>query len=171
MSDWRSLNETARRMRRARRVGLVFGRVYLGIKANQFVARRLRPPDMRERWSTFHRTSAESIYDTAIDLHGLILKGCQFLGARADVLPREYVEVLSRLQDRVPPRSFREIRGVVESELGEPLERVFPVFDRSPLGSASLAQVHEARLRDGRRVAVKVQYPEVAAQVQPFAGR
>ena len=58
---------------------------------------------MDERWSRFHRTSAESVYETAIDLRGLILKGCQFLGSRADVLPREWVEVLSRLQDRVPP--------------------------------------------------------------------
>ncbi len=164
--ETRSLLSTAERVRRARRVGVTFGRVYLGIKANQFIARRLRPPDMGERWSSFHRASAESIYDTAIDLHGLILKGCQFLGARADVLPREYVEVLSRLQDRVPPRSFRQVRRVVEGELGAPLESVFGQFDPSPIGAASLAQVHEARLRDGRRVAVKVQYPEIASQVE-----
>ena len=63
------------------------------------VARRLRPQDMRKRWARFNRSSARSIYDAAIDLRGLILKGCQFLGARADVLPREYVDVLAKLQE------------------------------------------------------------------------
>lgn len=96
----------------------------------------------------------------------MILKGCQFLGARADVLPPEYVEVLSRLQDRVPPRPFSVVRRTVEEELGEPLERRFARFAERPLASASLAQVHEALLHDGRRVAVKVQYPEIEALVR-----
>ncbi|HYB13153.1 MAG TPA: AarF/UbiB family protein [Myxococcota bacterium] len=154
------------RIYRARRVGTTFGRIYLGIKANQFIARRLRPPDMRERWSRFNRTSAESIYDAAVDLRGLILKGCQFLGSRADVLPREYVEVLSRLQDRVPPKHFAVVKEVVERELDRPLGSVFRRFSARPIASASLAQVHEAELLDGRHVAVKVQYPEIDALVR-----
>jgi predicted unusual protein kinase regulating ubiquinone biosynthesis (AarF/ABC1/UbiB family) len=121
---------------------------------------------MRERWSRFNRTSAQSIYDAAVDLRGLILKGCQFLGSRADVLPREYVEVLSRLQDRVPPKPLSVVREVVERELGRPLGGVFRSFSAKPIASASLAQVHEAELVDGRRVAVKVQYPEIDALVR-----
>ncbi|UCE85749.1 MAG: AarF/ABC1/UbiB kinase family protein [Deltaproteobacteria bacterium] len=152
----------AERLYRARRIGTTFGRVYLGIKAHQFMARRLRPPDMPSRWSRFHRTSARDVYDAAVDLHGLILKGCQFLGARPDLLPPEYVEVLSALQDRVPPKPFSVVRRTVERELGEPLESTFRSFERTPVAAASLAQVHAAELPDGRRVAVKVQYPEVA---------
>jgi len=154
------------RVYRARRIGTTFGRVYLGIKANQFLQARLHPPDMRERWSRFNRSSAESIYATAVDLRGLILKGCQFLGSRSDVLPREYVEVLSKLQDRVPPKPFAVVRRMVEGELGRPLEHVFERFAEQPIASASLAQVHDATLLGGERVAVKVQYPEVAALVE-----
>ncbi len=161
-----SLLSLGERVHRARRIGTVFGRIYLGIKANQFVARSLRPPDMRERWSRFNRQSARSIFDVAVELRGMILKGCQFLGARADVLPPEYVEVLSRLQDRVPPRSFPAVRRVLEHDFGAPLEDVYESFGEHPIASASLAQVHEAVLHGGRRVAVKVQYPEIAALVK-----
>jgi predicted unusual protein kinase regulating ubiquinone biosynthesis (AarF/ABC1/UbiB family) len=155
-----------RRVERARRIGTTFGRVYLGIKANQLLEGRLPRSTMRRRWSSHHRASARAIHRTALDLRGLILKGCQFLGSRADVLPPEYVEVLSRLQDRVPPRAFRVVRETVEQELGRPLEDVFARFGRRPIASASLAQVHEAELFDGRRVAVKVQYPEIEALVK-----
>jgi predicted unusual protein kinase regulating ubiquinone biosynthesis (AarF/ABC1/UbiB family) len=157
---------TRRRLYRARRIGTTFGRVYLGIRANRFVARRLRPPDMEQRWREFHGTSARSVYEVAIELQGLILKGCQFLGTRADVLPQEYVETLSALQDRVPPRPFSVIRSCVERELGAELGDVFSRFSAAPIASASLAQVHEARLHSGERVAVKVQYPDIEALVR-----
>ncbi len=161
-----SLSGPANRLHRARRIGTTFGRVYLGLRAHRFIARRLRPPDMAERWARFNRTSAHSIYEAAVELRGLILKGCQFLGSRADVLPREYIRVLSRLQDRVPPRPFPVVRRMVEHELSCELSDVFRSFSREPVASASLAQVHEARLRDGERVAVKVQYPEIERLVR-----
>ena len=156
----------AERLFRARRISTTFGRLYLGAKAHQFIERRLRPLDMDRRWSSFHRGSARQIHTLALDLRGLVLKGCQFIGARADVVPPEYVDVLSRLQDRVPPRSFAVVRETVEAELGRGLDEVFEAFSPKPIAAASLAQVHEARLRGGRRVAVKVQYPEIAEQVR-----
>jgi ubiquinone biosynthesis protein len=154
------------RLHRVRRISTTFGRIYLGIKANQFIARRLAPSNMQERWSRFHRESAEAIFEAALDLRGLILKGCQFLGSRADVLPPEYIEILSELQDRVPPSPFTSVREIVEMELGAPIDSLFEYFCEIPVASASLAQVHEARLFGGQRVAVKVQYPEIGDLVR-----
>ena len=155
----------AERFYRARRIGATFGRIYLGIRANRFIAERLRPRDMPERWTRFNVASAKSIYEAAIELRGLILKGCQFLGSRADVLPREYVEVLSKLQDRVPAKPFSVVKKTIERELGCELEDHFASIEHEPVASASLAQVHEAILKSGERVAVKVQYPEIEALV------
>lgn len=151
---------------RARRIGLTFGKIYLGIKAQQFVARVIAPPDMATRWSRFHSDSAQSIYDAAVELQGLILKGCQFVGSRADIIPSEYSDNLSRLQDRVPHRPWGEVRDLLEDEFDTPLREIFRDISHQPVASASLAQVHEARLHTGERVAVKVQYPDVAELVR-----
>lgn len=99
---------------------------------------------------------------TAMDLGGLLIKLGQFFGARADLLPPEALVELSSLCDEVPPEPFSAIRAELERELGAPLERVFASFDPVPAGSASLGQVHHARLRDGREVAVKVRRPGIA---------
>ncbi|GIW44891.1 MAG: hypothetical protein KatS3mg077_2173 [Candidatus Binatia bacterium] len=114
-----------------------------------------------------HATAARAIFRTAVRLEGLLIKACQFLGTRADLLPHEYIEILSQLHDRVPPRSFVHTLGpFVERELGQPLRAVFADWDPEPLAAASLAQVHRARLRDGRDVVLKIQYPEIARLVE-----
>ena len=150
----------AERVYRARRIGVTFGRVYLGIKKSQFIARHLSPPDMAERWSAQHSESANAIYEAAIELRGLILKGCQFIGSRADVLPSEYIEVLSRLQDRVPAKRFPSVRKTVEAELNCALEDIFDAFDESPIASASLAQASaSSMLQDGHSPAWTISQP------------
>jgi len=85
----------------------------------------------------------------------------QLLSSRADLLPTPYLEALSRLQDRVEPFSFEEVEKIVEAELGTRISRAFSSFEPEPLASASLGQVHRARMRDGRPVAVKVQRPGI----------
>jgi predicted unusual protein kinase regulating ubiquinone biosynthesis (AarF/ABC1/UbiB family) len=106
------------------------------------------------------------MYATAVRLEGLLIKASQFIATRADILPDEWVSTLSGLHDRVPPRSFKIIRRQIETELKRPLDSVFAEFDQTPIASASLAQVHAARLPDGRRCAVKVQYPGIEGIVR-----
>src|SRR3989454_1075030 len=113
------------------------------------------------RLARHHRRSAEAAYQLATRLEGLPIKVCQFVGSRADILPAEYVEVLSQLQDRVPPRPLAAFLPLLRRELGRPVEAAFAELDPTPLASASLAQVHRGRLRDGREVAVKMQYPDI----------
>ncbi|HTL14409.1 MAG TPA: AarF/UbiB family protein [Thermomonas sp.] len=86
----------------------------------------------------------------------------QALSTRPDMVPPAYLQALERIQDDVSPLPFSEIRPAVEEALGLKLGQAFAEFEETPLGGASLAQVHRARLRDGRPVAVKVQRPGIA---------
>src|SRR6185369_1388530 len=85
----------------------------------------------------------------------------QLLSTRADLLPEPYLEALARLQDQIEPFPFAEVERIVTSELGGRLSKLFLEFETQPAAAASLAQVHRARMRDGRRVVVKVQRPGV----------
>ncbi|MGO8947521.1 MAG: ABC1 kinase family protein [Ktedonobacterales bacterium] len=129
------------------------------------VARARGEYDAQPRMETLIRVLRE-FRQTAVALGGLLIKLGQFLGARADLLPPEALDVLAGLQDEVPPERFEDIRRVVESEMGAPLYDVFASFDPEPDGSASLGQVHHARLHDGREVAVKVQRPGISRIIQ-----
>jgi ubiquinone biosynthesis protein len=146
---------------RTSRIGYTAACVWLREKIPTWWDRfRGRDPESRD-FSRIHQRNADQIYRTATRLRGLLLKVCQVVGTRSDVFPPEYVRTLQKAQDRVPPRPFPVIRAVVESQLGKPLDAVFSSFEPTALASASLAQVHRARLLDGREVAVKVQYPDI----------
>ena len=90
----------------------------------------------------------------------------QGLSTRPDFVPAVYIEALERMQDDVAPVPVEQIRAVIESELGVRINKLFETFDEKPLAAASLAQVHVATLRDGRRVAVKVQRPDISAGIR-----
>ncbi len=141
-------------------------RVYAGYKSVQlwtrFVSARNKPALYRRQ----DLRAARAMYATAIRLEGLLIKAAQFIATRADVLPDEWVSTLAGLHDRVPPRPFPMIREQIERELGRTLESAYAEFDPVPIASASLAQVHAARLHDGRRCAVNVPYPGIEGIVR-----
>lgn len=102
---------------------------------------------------------ARWLVKTLLDLGPTFIKIGQALSTRADLLPKEYVEELSKLQDKVPPFSSEEAVMVIESELGQNLYTLYRDFDHFPIAAASLGQVHKARLHTGEAVVVKVQRP------------
>ena len=116
-------------------------------------------------WDRQHERSANRVLETAASLGGALIKGCQFASTRPDILPAAYIRRLATLQDRMPPRSWAEIEKAIASELHQRPENIFADIEQEPVAAASIAQVHRARLKDGRAVAVKVQYPDVETLV------
>ncbi|HVR83827.1 MAG TPA: AarF/UbiB family protein, partial [Planctomycetota bacterium] len=106
--------------------------------------------------------------DLAADLEAMgptFIKLGQLLSTRTDLLPPPYIQSLSRLRDQVDPVPGEQMLATIEEELGVKVSRAFPDFETRPLATASLGQVHRARLRDGREVVIKVQRPDVRRQV------
>ncbi|RPH89340.1 MAG: AarF/ABC1/UbiB kinase family protein [Chroococcales cyanobacterium metabat2.561] len=104
---------------------------------------------------------AKWLVDRLMNLGPTFIKIGQSLSTRADLIPLEYIEQLTQLQDRVPEFNSQEAIRVIETELGQPLDNLFASFSVSPLACASLGQVHRAQLLSGEEVVIKVQRPNL----------
>ncbi len=89
------------------------------------------------------------------------IKFGQILSTRYDLLPKEYIKELEKLQDTVPPFSYTDVCRIVTEEFGMPIDQIFASFSHKPFASASLGQVHSATLQSGEKVIVKVQRPGI----------
>ncbi|MFN9673817.1 MAG: ABC1 kinase family protein [Microcystis sp.] len=104
---------------------------------------------------------AKWLVDRLMNLGPTFIKIGQSLSTRADLIPLEYIEQLTQLQDRVPEFNSQEAIRVIETELGQTIDNLFESFTVSPLACASLGQVHRARLLSGEEVVIKVQRPNL----------
>jgi ubiquinone biosynthesis protein len=106
-----------------------------------------------------HWPPPKEVRETFEELGLTFLKFGQVLAMRRDLLPDIYIKELELLHDQLPALGIDAVRATVETELGAPLTELFASFSETPLATATIAQVHEATMRDGRHVAVKVQRP------------
>jgi len=106
-------------------------------------------------------TDPVQVREALEELGPTFIKIGQVLSTRPDILPEPYIGEFQKLQDKVKPESFEDIRSIVESELNSPLGELFAEFEREPAACASLAQVHTACLKSGEKVVVKVKRPRV----------
>jgi predicted unusual protein kinase regulating ubiquinone biosynthesis (AarF/ABC1/UbiB family) len=112
-----------------------------------------------EKQALRRREIASWIRETFLELGPTFIKLGQLFSTRADLFPAEYVEELSKLQDRVPAFSFDQVQQIIEQDLGKTLTVLFASVDPVPLAAASLGQVHRAQLHSGESVVIKVQRP------------
>ncbi|MDX1434084.1 MAG: ubiquinone biosynthesis regulatory protein kinase UbiB, partial [Gammaproteobacteria bacterium] len=104
------------------------------------------------------------------DLGPIFVKFGQIVSTRRDLLPEDVAEELANLQDRVPPFPSPDARRIIERSLGSPIDVLFDEFRDTPIASASIAQVHAARLKDGREVVVKVVRPGILGTIRRDVG-
>jgi predicted unusual protein kinase regulating ubiquinone biosynthesis (AarF/ABC1/UbiB family) len=108
-----------------------------------------------------HRRTSKRLVAAILELKGLYIKVGQLISILTNFLPPEFRAELEQLQDAVPARPLDEVQSRIRKELGKSTDELFASFNPIPIASASLAQVHEATLHDGRRVAVKVQHADI----------
>jgi predicted unusual protein kinase regulating ubiquinone biosynthesis (AarF/ABC1/UbiB family) len=159
------------RVRRTAKVSQVIGASgarYAGARARNVA----RSKDRRDaELEKVHTETAERMVDALGTMKGAAMKIGQLASfIDTDFLPPEYRELyqdkLSALRDSAPPMPWKDVKSVLEDELEEPVEELFDEFDHEAAAAASIGQVHRAVLPDGRKVAVKVQYPKVARALE-----
>ncbi|MEX0769817.1 MAG: AarF/ABC1/UbiB kinase family protein [Balneolaceae bacterium] len=119
-----------------------------------------------EDTSSLHTKTAQQVFDEFSKLRGTALKIAQSLSMDQGFLPGEFADVMTQAQYRVPPINRALVRSIIKRELGKYPEQIFKQFESNALAAASIGQVHRATLNDGRKVAVKIQYPGVRDTIE-----
>lgn len=169
----RSIIQPVMKGYRYRKIVIFFARVIISFAFWDLLLRNLgfRRYSNRTRPERMVK-SARAFRSLAVEMGGVLIKVGQFFSSRVDVLPKAITDELVGLQDEVPPEAFVDIRRVAENEFGMPLEDKFISFEEKPLASASLGQVHRARVQyayedtdaeDIVDVVVKIQRPDIEA--------
>jgi ubiquinone biosynthesis protein len=110
-------------------------------------------------------TKWERMRMAAEELGTTYIKLAQILSNRPDIIPLELVAEFEKLQTHVPAFNGEEARKIIEQELGKPIDEIFLKFEEAPFASASIAQVHKAKLKDGTQVVLKVRRPDIVEKI------
>jgi ubiquinone biosynthesis protein len=159
------IRATLAQITRARHIAQVLVRNGLGFVAEITGFTRFLPPWRKRSLQADPNAAGRSVPHrlriTLEELGPTFIKLGQILSTRPDILPQEYIVELSKLLDAAPPVPLDQIRDTIETEFGRPIDELFSRFDREPIASASIGQVHRALLPDGTAVVVKVQRPGI----------
>jgi ubiquinone biosynthesis protein len=162
-----SIPQLARNMNRLREVMMILSRYGLADWISrldlEFAKGFFRSPEGKALGTLSHETR---IRLALTELGTTFVKLGQMLSTRADLIGPDLAAELATLQDAAPADPPAKVRATVEAELGQPIAELFAEFEDKPLASASIGQVHRARLTDARKVVVKVQHPGIEARVR-----
>lgn len=153
-------------VKRTRQIARVLAGHGLGNLVDLTGLTRFAPPLVSRPVRHAPLTTAQRLRAALGELGVTFIKLGQTLSTRADLLPADFVEELSKLQDAAPHVAIARIREAIEADLGRPPEAVFATFDPQPMASASIGQVHSATLPNGAPVVVKVRRPGVVEEVE-----
>ena len=143
-----------------------FGDMVDTLKIEQYLDIGLNIISRKSRENVESLSRSDRIRMAIEELGPTFIKVGQILSTRPDLLPLDLVTELGKLQDCVPPFDFTAVKNILEEELKAPLSEVFSEFEETPLASASIGQVHRARLISGNEVAVKIQHPGIRKTVE-----
>lgn len=166
-----SIGRTYRHIKRYRQILQVFLKygfvdVIDALRLDQYIEVGRQLIFKKERLHTERLSRAERIRRAMEELGPTFIKLGQVISTRPDLVPLEYAEEFSRLQDNVQPFPYAAVSEIIRSELGRPPEDIFAHFEETPLAAASIGQVHKASLKSGEDVVVKIQRPGIRAIIE-----
>ncbi len=153
---WEGRSRTARAVSSVLKIEATYRRLREELDKGDFTRE-----EKRSKFKKLHQINAKRLYKLCKYNGATWTKFGQFLSARPDLLPKEYILALEPLQNDTPEVSFEKLKPVLESEIGEDWQSKFEWLDEKPIATASIGQVHKAKLLDGPEVALKVQLPQV----------
>lgn len=148
--------------------GKIFAKTGLKVGSNyaKYFVRKAISGEDAARKQQLNQNNAQDVFKEFTKLRGTALKLAQSMSMDTGILPDEFIDVMSNAQYRVPPINRALVRAIIKQELGKYPEMLFRTFGAEAIAAASIGQVHRAELKDGRAVAVKIQYPNVRETIK-----